>query len=518
MERETFQTPEQSAAADNGETSKDSSKKKKAAETAPLLIKLSTAESKPDDAKQQASGSLWERMANMVVPKPEEKKTDQTDASPKTAEAAETEADDSLGTLSEEEKRELVRTGVEARGEAIAQEQSELAADTPEEYAAAAAEAFVDNVQDQLKQGDASEAEPVDDVIERAYQETVEDFAPEAAHATAPPFNEADEPPARAVDHENDDTAFPVAAQQGAGGTGGQPPRAGFGYAGFNMSPGQGGSRPLWERYAAMPSDVEADAGRSRSNIGGVLVGGIIGYLLGRRAGRIKTERVLKPVQEKLEREVKALYGNLAQKEQRIRRLAAAEKRPAPARAEAIAAQPERLSPVPQTAERRSGIPALRAEAVDVNTLPLAEVLAMSENITVGATNLREIHATNLISERGLRRVVSEFLRGGEFLPVLSAEIASKERDHEIDPRLRDRPPEVAGGVNGGRVAPLRPDAPAAQERAAGQLPAAVHTSRSDMPSSGPLQTPRAIVIANVVALAVLGVLVLVLAAIWLSR
>lgn len=54
-----------------------------------------------------------------------------------------------------------------------------------------------------------------------------------------------------------------------------------------------------------------------------LLVGGIVGYMIGRRRGRIRTEKKLLPVQEKLEKEVKQLHQSIADKELQIRTLAA---------------------------------------------------------------------------------------------------------------------------------------------------------------------------------------------------
>jgi hypothetical protein len=53
-----------------------------------------------------------------------------------------------------------------------------------------------------------------------------------------------------------------------------------------------------------------------------MLVGGIIGYLIGRRRGRIKTEERLLPVQKSLEKKVKDLDEKITIREQKIRKLA----------------------------------------------------------------------------------------------------------------------------------------------------------------------------------------------------
>lgn len=55
----------------------------------------------------------------------------------------------------------------------------------------------------------------------------------------------------------------------------------------------------------------------------GLLVGGVVGYLIGKRRGRIKTEKKLAPVQKKLEKQVNELHYAVAEKEQSVRKLAA---------------------------------------------------------------------------------------------------------------------------------------------------------------------------------------------------
>lgn len=79
-------------------------------------------------------------------------------------------------------------------------------------------------------------------------------------------------------------------------------------HAGFNVAP------------TAPARSVEHG---SRDPFGHALVGGIVGYLIGRRKGRIKTEKRLIPVQKKLQKEVVSLHSQLQQKESKIRALAA---------------------------------------------------------------------------------------------------------------------------------------------------------------------------------------------------
>lgn len=240
-----------------------------------------------------------------------------------------------------------------------------------------------------------------------------------------------------------------------------------------------------------------------------LLVGGIVGYLIGRRRGRIKTERKLLPVQHKLEREVSGLQKIIVEKESIIRQAAVRRIREqqlptaatVPLRGEKAnfetvilnrrEAPPERprsmdrpisateihgrrVSPPPE----RIGHVIVAAEMVDarpfvqqeqhgkteintpkdqrsverqVETLSRNELLTLSEKVIVEGSTLRRVYETQLISERGLRRLITEYLRGGDVLKAFRRELVEREIDFERDPKLRDK---VRQGLRGGGASP----------------------------------------------------------------
>ena len=235
------------------------------------------------------------------------------------------------------------------------------------------------------------------------------------------------------------------------------------------------------------------------------LLGGIIGYFIGRRRGRIKTEKKLLPIQKKLEKQVTDLSWELRAKEAKIRRVAAeyvqregpavvetmttkaqqakelrakrdpetrdtAQQKPSRSPFEEAADQyrfrgteakllhgapeaPEHIGHVLVTAEstKRSkeafGTQQSKEKTKEkielppnkrIETLSRPELLELSTQITVEGSSLRQIYETHLIGERGLRRLVNEYLRGGDVKKVLQREIVEHEIDFERDPALRD--------------------------------------------------------------------------------
>ena len=229
------------------------------------------------------------------------------------------------------------------------------------------------------------------------------------------------------------------------------------------------------------------------------LFGGIIGYLIGRRRGRIRAEKKLLPVQKKLREQVEDLEWQLREREDRLRRAAAEAVRDGSViggglfatgryntlreqrrgkNAEQLHAAPkapehigrmmmsanaiERAAPqsqfnrdpnekAPETVqhiERQSE--ALHGKRVE--TMSRAELLSMSETIMVEGSSLRQIFETHLISEKGLRRLIAEHLRGGDVTRQLRQEIVEHEIDFERDPGLRDMKVQANNPSHGGAV------------------------------------------------------------------
>jgi hypothetical protein len=78
-------------------------------------------------------------------------------------------------------------------------------------------------------------------------------------------------------------------------------------------------------------------------------------------------------------------------------------------------------------------------------------LLALSEKVVIDGASLRQVYETHLVGERGLRRVITEYLRGGDYKSMLRRELVEREIDFERDPILRDK--GLPAGSGSGKAA-----------------------------------------------------------------
>ena len=67
------------------------------------------------------------------------------------------------------------------------------------------------------------------------------------------------------------------------------------------------------------------------------------------------------------------------------------------------------------------------------------EMMLVASKIEISHTTLRKIFEANQISEKGLRRILEVYFRGGNIKKALKRELVEREIDFERDPNLRDQ-------------------------------------------------------------------------------
>ncbi len=257
---------------------------------------------------------------------------------------------------------------------------------------------------------------------------------------------------------------------RGAGGSsGGGPPSyvspGGMPFGGAGSAPNVLASTP----NIAVPKP-EAEYIRRGSRSGDLLVGGLIGYMVGRRGGRIRTEERLMPIQHNLEKQVRGLQENIASKENKIREFAAnkfvsaQENQTERSRGFLESKSTDTLPPVRQpevTNETAAGFKIPTPEAprpevlkpVDQMTVP--ELLKVAEHIEINGITAKEMFESRRLDAVNLRRVVGEYMRGSNYERTLKDQLKAEEgrRERSVESRPGQAPGIANNSVGGGSTA-----------------------------------------------------------------
>lgn len=158
-------------------------------------------------------------------------------------------------------------------------------------------------------------------------------------------------------------------------------------------------------------------------------------YLIERRVARLgNSPSKRKELDKRLTSEVKAIKENLKVSEKRIRASAETQKEtvntPKTKSAEQILLE--------QIAANTTKKESSKVEK-SVSVMKKEELISLAKEVKIDGTNLKKIFESRLITEKGLRRILSVFLRGGNVKRALNREILQKQSDFEKDPVLRDR-------------------------------------------------------------------------------
>lgn len=411
------------------------------------------------------------------------------------------ETDPNSREITEEEEQTAAVEIIDSH-KAETQQEAEVAQTLEDESEAVAADVFLDAAKTEIESG-----QPVDAALEAAKAKALRELAIEEPSdaETEPDESEPHEATAESDElhtpidtseaEEPPEATTPSASTGGAGTTPPTPPippippspRGGVlppfppgGGGGVPHGPGFGPpfGPPAGGNVLTAPNALASpESGNRRKRGRDLLVGGLVGYMIGRRGGRIRTEAKLLPIQNKLEKEVAALHDKIFWHEASVRSLAhnRAVKNPEAAkqvleqRKASKNAEPSTTRDTPETVEQkpevvhteRLGQVAVELgqpktpekvrnpeelKPVDLMTVP--ELLTIAERIEVEQSTLRRLYESNRLDYEGLRRIVRAYLRGERYDQLVRDNLLTPEK-YAYPETLSPNGVDVGGAAGG---------------------------------------------------------------------
>ncbi|HSW74657.1 MAG TPA: hypothetical protein VLG16_02185 [Candidatus Saccharimonadales bacterium] len=304
--------------------------------------------------------------------------------------------------------------------------------------------------------------------------------APSPMAPTSKPTTSASLAPSNTVPAVSASASRPAAGNSSGAGV---PPYGGnVGGTGGNFSPNRApdAMAATGANVAGRPETLPLPNRSGHDFAKGAMLGGAAGYLIGRRRGRILTERKFTPVTEKLQKEVAELQDKVVQKEQQVRKMTIQKviaEQPArvavPKTAEQPAANSEVLTPVatrqPEQAlasaqlqqkqeqkQQQEAQPSVKETAAQeqftqpkrtasaesklpapgaIEHMPKIQLLEAAAEVVVAGSTLKKMYEAGVLNETSLRKVMVEYARGGNAQAEhqLRTELAAAQKEQLVN-------------------------------------------------------------------------------------
>lgn len=236
-------------------------------------------------------------------------------------------------------------------------------------------------------------------------------------------------------DVESDDADDPVTPLGGHGGAEPPTPPAGGGGGGGGGAGGHGGGpapfamAPTAAHFPGgvptpnLPRNYNQNAGYNPASA--ALVGAIVGYLVGRRRGRIKTEKRLLPIQRRLEHQVNDLDAQFKNNEAKLRRLANRYVQQ-PGRPGKLSVHPDRLVAA-EAATKAAESRAQKAEKQPQHAVAVAKNMERERTERQKAPEAHQLHGATKAPEH-----IGHMLLNAESIPFAKLDKPNAEKLSEL--------------------------------------------------------------------------------------
>jgi hypothetical protein len=372
--------------------------------------------------------------------------------------------------LSEEEVHEATLAIVDGRTQNIAEELSSSEPDSAEEFEALAGAVFLEYLQDLVE----NDNDVTLETIKQAFQESLEDLSmsdrgdTEDIRQTEPENHGTQENTSNAVRSSIIPTSLP-----------------------YNNSAASFSPRPLVVQSQIPPSvplaSLSSSSMNHKANLNShddhnfsvanqntppvivnevynyrnnLLLGAVIGYMVGRRGGRKRTEKKLHPKIDNLQKQVTILHEAILEKETKIRSLARvniANSNTQTVETAVIIERRKKRKEVKESLRRREvlskkpgvekigkfSLPALKVfherrlpdgtenspKRKQVEIMNEAELLDMVAGLSIHGLSIADIYRRKRLTLESLRQITKEYLRGGPYKQTFSLELLPDEKE-----------------------------------------------------------------------------------------